>query len=260
MAKVDIDELVRRLLADPSHDGHPLREGLSLLWERYLGQVQRLDRIARLSDHVQYTERHYELERTAGFEKRLRKLEKMTRSSDHYQNMLRDMNLALERACTHDPLTELPNRRLLTEQLNQETARSKRQNTPLCVALLDIDYFKHINDNYGHDVGDQALFAVAHAVRDAVRDCDICGRWGGEEFLLLLPSTQPTEAKHVVERIFKTLEHLCIDALPADYRVGVTIGLTAYRTDERPEDAVSRADAAMLQAKRDGRGRLGIGA
>lgn len=257
-AKTDIDELIKRLLAEPAYHGHPLHEGLSLLWEQYLTQLQRLDRIASLSDRMQGTERHRDLARTEQFEKRLRQLEKMTRISDRYQEMMREMNLALERASTHDQLTDLPNRRLLLEQLNLESARSKRLEAPLCVALFDIDYFKQVNDTFGHDVGDQVLRAVADAIRAAVRGCDLCGRWGGEEFLLLLPSTALVEAEPVIERISAALQCLHVEGLPSDFHIGVSVGLTAYHPGEPPEDTISRADATMLDAKRSGRGRVKI--
>lgn len=257
-ANTEISELVERLLADPAYEGHPLREGLSLLWQQYLEHLQRLNRIASLSDHAQWRERHYEIQRTEQFEKRFRQLEKMTRISDRYQAMMRDMNLALERASTRDLLTDLPNRRLLVEQLRRETAHSKRRQAPLCVALFDIDHFKRVNDRFGHDVGDQALCAIAHTIRATVRDCDICGRWGGEEFLLLMPSTTLPEAEHVIERFVEAVAQMQVEGLSADFRIAISIGLTSYRPDERPEDAVSRADDAMLDAKRSGRGQVKI--
>lgn len=254
----DVDDLVQRLLADPTYHNHPLHEGLALLWGRYRDQLRRLDRIAHLSDHVQLTERRDGQARTAQFEKRLRKLERMTRISDRYQDMLRDMNQALERASTHDLLTDLPNRRLLIEFLRQESARSNRHHTPLAVVLFDIDHFKRVNDRFGHDVGDQTLRTIAHAIRAGVRECDLCGRWGGEEFLLLLPQATMAEAQAMVERILAALRVLSIDGLPDGFRVGISAGLTEYRADERPEDAVSRADVALLAAKRNGRDQVRI--
>ncbi len=256
MAEDEIDTLIERLLADPAHHGHPLREALALLWEQYLGQVQRLDRIARISDRVQWAERRHELARTAQFEKRLRQLEKMTRISDRYQDMLREANLALQQASTHDALTGLPNRRLLTERLPQEIARCGRQGLPLCVALLDIDHFKQVNDQHGHDAGDRALRAVAQAIADLLREYDMCGRWGGEEFLLLLPGLGLDEATGVAARIFEALRELPIDGLPTDQRISVSMGLTAWHPGERPEDAIARADRALLDAKRSGRSQL----
>ncbi|WP_246455110.1 biofilm regulation diguanylate cyclase SiaD [Thermomonas brevis] len=258
--RVDIDAMVEALLADSTYAGHPLHSALAALWELYLTQAQRLDRIARLSDRVQFSERVHERTRTERFEKQLRQLEKMTRISDRYQDMMHELNSALQQASTHDALTSLPNRRLLNDRLKQEAARSKRLETPLCIGLLDIDHFKQVNDTFGHDAGDEVLRTVACATRDSLREYDLCGRWGGEEFLLLLPAISLEDAEATMQRLTELLHGLRFDCLSEEYRISASIGLTAYRQDERPEDAVARADAALLEAKRGGRNRVTVAA
>jgi diguanylate cyclase (GGDEF)-like protein len=204
--------------------------------------------------------RHDDLSRTQKFEKHLRQLEKITRISDRYQTMLQDLNAQLVQASTHDLLTGLANRRLLAERLKQEAGRASRQEAPLCLALADLDNFKQINDSWGHDVGDEVLCAVASGIQGALRDYDLCGRWGGEEFLLLLPQTRQQEAAMAMGRVIEAVRALRPPGLPAEHPVRVSIGVTEYAPDERPEDAVSRADAALLQAKREGRDRVVVAA
>ena len=252
----DVDALVERLLADPAHLGHPLRDGLSALWEQYLDQLHRLDRLTRLSDRFQSLARRSELTRTQQFEKQLKQLEKVTRISDRYQEMMRELNVQLVQASTHDLLTGLPNRRLLAERLKQEADRSERQEAPLCVALIDVDRFKQVNDTFGHDIGDEVLRAIGQAIKGALRDYDLCGRWGGEEFLLLLPATPLRDAQGVMARVASAVRGVRVAGLPEEYPVRVSIGLTAHHLAERPENAVSRADAALLEAKRAGRDRV----
>lgn len=254
----DVDAMVERLLAEPAHAEHPLRAALEALWKQYLLQLDRLERVTRLSDHFQSMARHDDLSRTQKFEKHLRQLEKVTRISDRYQTMLQDLNAQLVQASTHDLLTGLANRRLLAERLKQEAGRASRQAAPLCLALADLDNFKQINDSWGHDVGDEVLCAVARTIQGALRDYDLCGRWGGEEFLLLLPQTRQQDAAEALERVVEAVRALHPPGLPAEHPVRVSIGLTEYVADERPENAVSRADAALLQAKREGRDRVVI--
>lgn len=248
------DQRIEQLLATPEYASHPLREALHELWQHYLRQAHRLDRITHLSDNYQAMARRNELSRIERFEKQLRQLEKVTRISDHYQEMMRELNVALTQASTHDMLTGLANRRLLGQQLRSEADRSERQDKTFCVALIDIDRFKSVNDTYGHDTGDEVLIAVAHSLQAGVREYDVCGRWGGEEFLLLLPATRTDEAAGVVERVREAVRQVGFAAHP-DLHLTISVGLSEHRRGEGPEATVSRADSALLQAKREGRDR-----
>lgn len=154
---------------------------------------------------------------------------------------------------TNDELTRLPNRRHMNTVLQQEERRSDRSLRNVCLALIDIDHFKRINDAYGHAIGDEALQIFASHFKRALRTGDVLARWGGEEFLLLLPHTTEETALHVLERIQAQLGS--INVATGDENVLITFsgGITTVRPDERIADAVKRADVAMFQAKSEGR-------
>lgn len=252
----EIERSVEQLLADDTQPAAALREALAELWDLYVTQVARLDRIAHLSDRYQSAAREEGLARSEQFEKRLNRLEKMTRISDRYQDMMRELNLALQHASSHDLLTELPNRRLLGETLKREAARAARHGTPLSVAIADVDHFKRINDCCGHDVGDEVLRELAAALRHALRESDFCGRWGGEEFLVLLPESGLDQAQGVLERLCAVMRGRRFAGLPAERSITLSIGVAQWDGKERPDAAITRADMALLEAKRNGRDRV----
>ena len=149
---------------------------------------------------------------------------------------------------THDSLTGLPNRRVLEEQLPREMARARRTGSELCVALIDIDHFKAYNDSHGHLAGDEVLRECARAWDDALRGEDTIARFGGEEFLVLLPDTAAEEAAEVVERLR--------ERTPMDQTCSA--GLAAWDTVESADDLLGRADAALYLAKAGGRDQLAL--
>jgi diguanylate cyclase (GGDEF)-like protein/PAS domain S-box-containing protein len=154
----------------------------------------------------------------------------------------------VRRMATHDSLTGLPNRRVLEEQLPREMARARRTGSELCVALIDIDHFKSYNDTHGHLAGDEVLRECARAWDDALRGEDTIVRFGGEEFLVLLPDTAPEEAAEVVERLR--------ERMPMDQTCSA--GLAAWDTVESTDDLLGRADAALYLAKAGGRDQLAL--
>jgi diguanylate cyclase (GGDEF)-like protein/PAS domain S-box-containing protein len=147
---------------------------------------------------------------------------------------------------THDTLTGLSNRRVLEEQLPHEFARARRSRSPLCVALIDIDHFKAYNDTHGHLAGDEVLRECARTWDDALRGEDTIVRFGGEEFLVLLPDTDPEEAAEVVERLRERtpMGQTC------------SAGLASWDFVESSDDLLGRADAALYLAKASGRDQL----
>ena len=179
----DEDELivqVQALLADPAHQGNPLREPLAhLLGCNQVHQAQ-LRRLIRISDGYQYISRRQQESLEHQYDRQLHRLEKLARISDRYQNSLRELSETLKQASLHDPLTGLGNRRFLMERLTQETERANRKESPYTLGILDVDRFKAINDRFGHEAGDTALCAIAQAIAGALREYDVCGRWGGE--------------------------------------------------------------------------------
>jgi diguanylate cyclase (GGDEF)-like protein len=165
---------------------------------------------------------------------------------------------------TVDELTALANRRHMNEVLAQEERRQAAAGAPgrtTCIALLDIDYFKHINDRHGHAAGDAVLRSFAACARTELRAGDVLARWGGEEFLLMLPETGEPAARAVVERIRARVSMLRVagtdggDMLGGD-RLSFSAGLTARQGAEALADTINRADKALYQAKSSGRDRV----
>lgn len=251
----ELDLLVESLLSDPAYYGHPLREALARLQQQNLDQLSRLERIARISDGYQSLAREQNLSLSERYHRQLRQLEKVARISDRYQDMLRDLNQALKTASQRDVLTGLANRRLLMERLREEELRSQRSGHAFVLAMIDVDHFKLINDTWGHEVGDRALSEIARTLQTSVRGCDLCGRWGGEEFLLLLPETVLADALPLIERLRGALRELRV--MVGEQRLAITasFGVAEYRAPEGYSQVLNRADAALLEAKRSGRDR-----
>lgn len=154
----------------------------------------------------------------------------------------------------HDELTGLYNRRYLNEMLAREKGLcNRRSDGVFCICMFDIDHFKRVNDTYGHSGGDIVLSTFATLACQFIRTTDVLARWGGEEFLLLLPHTSIKFAQLCVERIQAGLEKTAFDGLPPSFRVTVSIGIAQYRPDETIEQMIDRADHALYRAK--GRGR-----
>jgi diguanylate cyclase (GGDEF)-like protein len=157
-----------------------------------------------------------------------------------------DLLARLEENARTDDLTGLLNRRAWEEQLPREMARSRRQSDPLCVAMLDLDFFKNYNDERGHQAGDRLLKQAAAAWATELRASDTLARYGGEEFTVALPGCNLANAKTIVERLRA--------AMPADQTVSA--GVACWNGRESAEELVGRADAALYEAKRTGRDRL----
>jgi len=164
---------------------------------------------------------------------------------------------AVERQAFADGLTGLANRRRCEESLEAEVARAKRYGSPLSVVLCDLDDFKAANDTLGHAVGDRILQEFGAVLREAVRAVDVAGRWGGEEFLVLLPGTHLSGALEAAERIRSAFAGRGITG-PVDQQVAVTasFGVASFSPGVEGEDLVASADAALYSAKRGGKNRV----
>lgn len=160
----------------------------------------------------------------------------------------------LRRIATTDVLTGLWNRRHLLERLEAETGRSRRNGRPLCLAILDIDHFKQVNDLHGHPAGDEVLRVLAGLIKDAVRLSDVVGRMGGEEFAILMPETDRAQARLVCERLGEMVAASPV-RLPSGEALSVTLstGIALMAGKEGPDRLISRADAALYDAKAEGR-------
>lgn len=158
-----------------------------------------------------------------------------------------------------DELTGIYNRRRIFQVLSEESNRYQRAPGAFSLGILDVDFFKHINDSHGHQAGDEILRKLASCVSDGLRVIDSFGRYGGEEFLLILPQTTLAGAQVKAERIRASIEALRFDSLPEGIRVTVSIGLAEFQAGETTDDTLARADKALYQAKEAGRNRV-IGA
>ena len=168
----------------------------------------------------------------------------------------------LDRASTlvrHDQLTGALNRRGLEEAFENEVSRANRRRSPLCVALLDIDNFKKLNDSLGHDAGDAALIHLATVTRETMRPQDTVARFGGEEFIILLPDTSLPDAQKAMIRLQRELTRRIF--LHENEKVLITFsaGVTDFRPDDNQATVTRRADEAMYQAKKTGKNRVVIG-
>ena len=187
-------------------------------------------------------------------------LEQLTRQAAATINRANSYSTILQYA-TLDALTNLNNRRQFEIRLGQEISITKRQNNPLCAMMVDIDFFKSVNDTYGHAAGDEVLRTVASIIKQALRESDIPARYGGEEFAVLLPYTHIEEAKIVGERLRKTVESTPIivnieDQEPQTINVTISMGLAEYNQTETGEVLFERADKALYEAKTNGRNQV----
>ena len=168
---------------------------------------------------------------------------------------LKDAYDRIEQVAVHDELTGLYNRRFLMEVLTREGSRAKRLGTAFSVCLFDLDHFKSINDTLGHAAGDAVLKHFALLGGSGLRAVDVFGRYGGEEFLLVLPDTGQQGARASAERIRAAVEAAGFPQLPADRRLTVTIGIATSRPDEDIQALIGRADGALYAGKAAGRNR-----
>ena len=152
-----------------------------------------------------------------------------------------------------DTLTSLPNRRRLYEDVYRLIALAERYGQEFCVCLFDLDHFKRLNDTHGHLVGDQVLQEVAQVARLHLRATDLFGRWGGEEFVVLLPQTRLNDAQTALERVRLALHTI---ALPNVHAVTASFGIAAYLPGDTRESLLHRADQALYLAKATGRNRI----
>ena len=182
------------------------------------------------------------------------------------QDSLRKAKLELERLSITDALTGLFNRRYFQYRIEQEVERCRRHGDTVALMMLDLDHFKKVNDRYGHRAGDDALCATAEVLRHELRRVDVCTRWGGEEFAVILPDTNRAGAAVVADRVLRAVRaglRFSVAPVrgpvhrPESFRITASLGLSVYPSAgmDRAEELVSSADAALYRAKDQGRNR-----
>lgn len=173
-----------------------------------------------------------------------------------YLRLVKRAERRLSLAAATDPLTGLNNRRRIMEVIRYWVTRRKREAAPLCFVVCDIDHFKRINDEHGHDAGDKVLVAVAETMSRTLREQDSVARWGGEEFLIVMPNTALTQAIAVAERLRQQIEDTTLAIGERTIRISLTLGVTEHHAEEDPEASIARADNALYRGKEGGRNRV----
>jgi len=180
-------------------------------------------------------------------------IEKINKELENRNTVLIKTNADLHNKSIRDSLTGLVNHQYTNQILEKEIEIAKHYGHDLSVMMLDIDHFKNINDKYGHQVGDEVLIEVSRTIKNSLKKTDIIGRYGGEEFFIILPKTNITDAIIVGERIRKSIE--LIDLMDKNAKVTISIGVVEYGEEDAAE-VISKADKLMYRAKADGRNKV----
>jgi diguanylate cyclase (GGDEF)-like protein len=172
---------------------------------------------------------------------------------------LEKKNAELERLAYYDTLTGLFNRRAILEKLDEWLCQVRRYKDRLSVVMVDLDHFKHVNDTLGHRTGDRVLADVAGLMRRSVRQADFCGRYGGEEFLVILPRTDAAGAAIMAERLRAAVEGTPMRVPQGrSFKVTISLGAAEWCDGDNEDLIIGRADAALCRAKERGRNRIEI--
>ncbi len=183
---------------------------------------------------------------------RTQDLEREIEVRKEYEERLRDLAI-------HDPLTALFNRRAFDERLREELRRTVRYQRPLCLMMLDIDFFKRVNDTHGHNAGDEVLAGIADVLQTSARENDMVARLGGEEFAVLMPETTSDAAARVAERLRKAVERKLFSTAAGDLAITISIGVAVWAGSiADAAEFVNAADGALYRAKNSGRNRVCI--
>jgi len=234
--------------------------GMETRLESYAGDVRKAASIQELSGLIAAMLQDAQAAR----ERTGRARAALQRSRDRaiaHETRVRELEVKLRETSDllrEDPLTRVLNRRGLDEAFTVELARNARSGGPLCVAMLDIDNFKAINDTHGHSIGDRVLQYLAEAIGESTRPTDVVGRYGGEEFVVLLPETSIEQAVETMTRLQRHLTQRFF--LHNNERLLVTFsaGVARVEEGETSEDALARADAALYDSKRSGKNRVSL--
>ncbi len=210
---------------------------------------------SRLEGIAQQLQAHQQQERLEK-QKAQQNLQLLTSKIQDMEARSSELKNKLEQAykqATHDPLTGLPNRLAYDERLELEIARFHRNQTPLSLVIWDIDFFKKINDTYGHKAGDKTLQIIAKLLAQNCRETDFVSRFGGEEFTMLLPDTDAQAAYIIAEKLRKTIEKTGFNSNGNKIQITVSCGISQFTKEDSGDSVFKRADQALYQAKKNGR-------
>jgi two-component system, cell cycle response regulator len=174
------------------------------------------------------------------------------------QSRLNEARLALAHEATHDPLTGTLNRRAILDTLSREISREKRNPVGLTVGICDIDHFKTVNDNYGHLVGDEVLYGFVRLLQGKLREYDILGRFGGEEFVVVTPGLGGDDAAALYARFIEAVAENPIPTQAGNVSITISIGVATWKHDEKMDALLTAADTALYRAKNEGRNRVRV--
>ena len=164
-----------------------------------------------------------------------------------------ELEQELKQLATKDTLTGIYNRYMINTKIEEEIKRVNRYGKPFGLLMFDIDHFKKVNDTYGHDVGDYVLQEISSIVLNNIRETDSFGRWGGEEFMILMPCTPEEQLVELAQKIRKAIETYVFEKV---HQVTISIGVTLYKKDEELKTLIKRVDTALYEAKEQGRNRV----
>ncbi|MBT9597251.1 MAG: diguanylate cyclase [Vitreoscilla sp.] len=258
-ARQALKQLIHRMLGELGElDEHTGRFSDGML--RYADTIERADSLESLAGVVREMVDESRTVHGLVSETRARLSDEHRRAAE-LEGKVRELEGELRRLSDEvstDALTQVANRRGLMQAFEVERARLEREGSSLAVGLLDIDNFKRLNDTLGHAAGDVALVALAQRVRNSLRPVDVVARFGGEEFVVLLPGTPADEAAQVLTRLQRQLTASLFMHDGKEVFVTFSAGVTPYRPGERVEEALERADEALYEAKRTGKNRTCI--
>jgi len=246
-----------------------LNQGIFQVEDRIMEQAKEI----LCSDITSITElkKEYELLYNQ-YGKMLRQTKKLVRMGDNTQKKLIEANELihekvhqliqaeekLKKLSITDPLTGIYNRRGTYQWIEEQVKRQRRNNRPFTLFIMDIDFFKNINDTHGHQVGDKVLIEITQLMIASVREQDFLGRWGGEEFILILPETDLQGSVVLADKLRKTIEQKEFKIDGNDITITISLGGSCYSTGSIVDKCLEEADAALYRSKRNGRNRIEI--
>jgi diguanylate cyclase (GGDEF)-like protein len=194
------------------------------------------------------------------YKKLQQRVSKLTAENEQFRTELVNLVRSLDLASRIDGMTGLANRRDIMEKIDREATRSQRHQHPFTILLINVDEFKKINDTYGYNSGDDVLVEISRVLRSCVRNEDICARWGGDEFLILLPETGTESSLQVANKVLEAMRMTEFKANKPGIHTTVSIGICEHNPSQSVQECIARVHQALLFAKKGGKNRYIIAA